>query len=1211
MKNRSVTNSIFALVAILLQPSMADSAESETSHVAVDNIAVFGEGASEPVSPTEWYGAGVRPTEKRSAEEERLGFHLPPGFDIQLIAAEPEIAKPLNMAFDFKGKLWITQTIEYPYPRTDGKLAGDCVKTLEDTDGDGTFDRITTFADGLNIPIGLLPYEDGVIVFSIPNLIHLRDTDGDGRCDQRNVILGPFDTSMDTHGMVNSLRRGDDGWIYACHGFNNRSVVKGSDGHVVSMTSGNTFRFRPDGSRVELFTSGQVNPFGMTVDRWGNRYTADCHSKPITMLVRGACNPSFGRPDDGLGFFPSMMDHSHGSTAISGLSFYDANQFPAEYRDQLYSGNVMTSRINRDRIQQTGATAIAQEVTDFMTSDDPWFRPVDIQLGPDGALYVADFYNRIIGHYEVPLDHPGRDRESGRIWKIRYRSSEPRLSATPIGDASNVQSCFEQLADANATRRQLALDALTSFAATQPTQVLSLARDRLKHGNNLMRIGAMWLLHRDESLSTEAMSELIQDSDAIVRHHALRALAERNSELEVDARTSLLPLVRSRLSDSDPSVVGSAAQAIAIHGDSADAARLVTRIMSSSATDPMLTARLRIALRDLITRKPECLESLSDDQNSRQANTIYCDVLLGIHSPFAAAFIIDELGRNEPGQNDLAQNELSQPSTLAWIQFAARHSNENDLDRLVAILRKQHSASPSEGRKMLSQLKDSIANRSTPEVIQWAESIVGESLRQVRASAHSDILPIDWRAEPGASWTTEKRKATDAEDDHQYQSSLSLGEKYTGVLRSGEFIAPGEVLFWLVGHNGHPNEIDSRLNRIHLVDVASDKSIKEACPPRSDIATKVVWDLTEYAGRLIRLELIDGDAGDAYAWIAVGRFSVEQLNPAGLNDEWTSTLDLISQYRLTSQALPLSELACDPLLDVNRRLQAAERFGELRDDPVTRITAWFLSRFPHDPVLNARFFALLNDSLPERVQESAELYRSIIRDGARTLTQANQRELARRFAASRELAPWLLESMDEGWLSPSLLHDKAIDTSLESTLTETFAARLASLKLLAAKESNDLVELRESILSQSLKEPGDLNRGTAIFQKHCATCHQLGGQGSLVGPQLDGIGARGSERLLEDILLPDRNVDKAFRTTSLLLDSGLVRVGLIRSETESTIELIENNGQVSQVDAASVTSRRASDRSLMPDGHSETIGVPGLVDLLQYMKLAAAPKKAP
>ncbi len=387
-------------------------------------------GAAEPITSADVYGQGVRETPKRSPQDEAAGFHLPEGFVAELVASEPQIAKPLNMAFDAEGRLWITDTTEYPYPAPLNGPAHDTIKVLSDQDRDGKYETVKTFADGLNIPIGILPVADGVICFSIPNLMHLKDTDGDGQCDERKVLLGPFDTTRDTHGMINAIRQGSDGWIYACHGFNNQSHVKAQDGSEIHLISGNTFRFKPDGSHVEQFTNGQVNPFGMTQDEFGNWFTADCHSKPITMLVQGGYYESFGRPHDGLGFVPAVMDHLHGSTAICGIAYYDAEHFPSDFRRKFFSGNVMTSRINCNRFQVDRDRIQLVEQPDFMTSDDPWFRPVDILLGPDGALYVADFYNKIIGHYEVRLDHPERDRTSGRIWRIVYRGSD--ASSRPL-----------------------------------------------------------------------------------------------------------------------------------------------------------------------------------------------------------------------------------------------------------------------------------------------------------------------------------------------------------------------------------------------------------------------------------------------------------------------------------------------------------------------------------------------------------------------------------------------------------------------------------------------------------------------------------------------------------------------------------------------------------------------------------------------------------
>ncbi|MGL4422746.1 MAG: DUF7133 domain-containing protein, partial [Gemmataceae bacterium] len=219
-----------------------------------------------------------------------------------------------------------------------------------------------------------------------------------------------------------------DNWIYACHGFANSSIVAGSDGHRVSMNSGHTFRFQADGSRIEVVSRGQVNPFGMTVDTNGFLYTADCHSKPITQIIPGAFYDSFGKPHDGLGYAPHVTKHDHGSTGLCGLVYYTGAMFPAEYRGRMFLGNVVTNRINSDKLEYAGSSPVAIEQPDFLTSTDPWFRPTDLKQGPDGALYITDFYNRIIGHYEVDLKHPGRDKLRGRVWRIVYDTAKSENS---------------------------------------------------------------------------------------------------------------------------------------------------------------------------------------------------------------------------------------------------------------------------------------------------------------------------------------------------------------------------------------------------------------------------------------------------------------------------------------------------------------------------------------------------------------------------------------------------------------------------------------------------------------------------------------------------------------------------------------------------------------------------------------------------------------
>ncbi len=343
-------------------------------------------------------------------EIERKSFQVAPGFEVNLYASDPKIAKPIQMNFDPQGRLWIASSETYPQIKP-GQKANDRVLVVEDIDGDGRAEKTTVFAEGLLIPTGIAPGDGGCYVANSTELLHLADTNGDGRADDARVVLSGFGTE-DTHHILHTLRWGPDGRLYLNQSIYIHSHIETPWG-VRRLNAGGIWRFQPETMRLEVLARGWVNSWGHHHDRFGQSFVTDgAGGEGINHLVPGAAyRTARGVPRILHGLNP-------GSPKYCGLEILSGRHLPQDWRGDLLTNDFRGNRVCRFKVTESGSSFQARLMPDLIRTKHVAFRPIDIKMGPDGAIYIADWYNPIIQHGEVDFRDPRRDHVHGRIWRV-------------------------------------------------------------------------------------------------------------------------------------------------------------------------------------------------------------------------------------------------------------------------------------------------------------------------------------------------------------------------------------------------------------------------------------------------------------------------------------------------------------------------------------------------------------------------------------------------------------------------------------------------------------------------------------------------------------------------------------------------------------------------------------------------------------------------
>lgn len=516
-------------------------------------------------------------------EKAAAKINVHPEFEVGLVAAEPLLEKAISMDWDPNGRIWVAETPEYPGGRTinknDRPIAPVFVKNpgttpqgdkeerpprdriswLEDTNGDGVMDKKHVFADGLELVTSLVFHRDGVIVAQAPDILWLRDKNGDGVCDmvegsEKVTLFTGFGT-FDTHAVINNFRWGMDGWVYGAVGYS-AGTPRSLDGkkEFGRITAG-VIRFRPDGSAIEQYAAGSCNTWGFDFAPDGEVFytTATCgeHFLHVVMPEKALARASVGGirsswvAPDHQKIFPAVkhtrpayvqIDWVGFFTAAAGCCIYNGGAWPDRYNGSHFTSETTMSLVHNELLTPKGVTFVAskeagREETEFVASTDLWFRPVHERIGPDGALYIVDFYNQAAIHNDTrgpahgarnAATRPDRDHHFSRIWRVQHKQAK----ALPPWkfDLKNPASVVRLLEHPNGWVRMTAHRLLSEQSPFYALQNLldGIAPERPAQ----TRIHSLWVLNNIGRLDQKNLVAALTDSDPKLRKNALRVVSE-------------------------------------------------------------------------------------------------------------------------------------------------------------------------------------------------------------------------------------------------------------------------------------------------------------------------------------------------------------------------------------------------------------------------------------------------------------------------------------------------------------------------------------------------------------------------------------------------------------------------------------------------------------------------------------------------------------
>lgn len=1182
----------------------------------------------------------------RQPEKEKASFQVPEGYEIELVASEAEgVGKPITVTWDHAGRMWTMTALEYPVDANENAAEAEAMYQKGGRDRVLVFDepwrkgpqRPRVFAEGLAIPLGLMPWKNGAMVQYGHEIRYYEDRDGDGKADGHRVVLGGFGI-QDSHLFPHQFERAPGGWFRLAQGLFNASRVVRPDGAAfasgakeVALNQCKLARAKLDGSDFELLTAGPNNIWGFATARDGTEFLQEANDlgHPVSEFIAGTHYPT-GSREKLRPYAPQLPESTPGQpmggTGLSGLALAEdgGSLFAAKWPEEkvFYLANPITNRVQivTQRKDAKGYPHYTKR-DDFLVSSDEWFRPVAVHFGPDGCLYIVDWYNKIISHNEVPRNHPDRDKTRGRIWRVKPRGVEPvkppDLTALPAA------ALVGELGGANARVARMAWEELgdrgdRSVTAALEKQALDASLPRAK------RLGALWALRELAAVKPDFIFRMAKDKDPAVLRETIEAVGDFKAPKDQEAamvRDAVLGSVALAVSPASPFDVKCALANAVRRLSPPPQVSLLERL--SQLTPPpggegrqayeadFLRYQIRWALESHPAETARYLTGAA--QAPIEARMLAVLALPPEKGAPALVGLLPQLKRPlDPAEAALLGSRLGQPEVAR--AFGALLG---DADRRASLLKSLLQLDPTAaGDPALRQ----AVGRATEAMVKadpGALPLAAELARRFRLKESAPLFRAQAAKAQGAELASVLRTLNEIQAADPELCRAHLDDEDAAVLHEalvgygatgGAAAVAGIAERWLHLSGAARQFAVTGMLASRESAVAFAKGL--AADGFSGFEPAVVERLAAVLGRedpafVNLLEKVKGllapvirFPGEEGAVIATdltleGPFTVESWvkldDPIDNRDSLLGVRGGGADFNFYDRRLRFYNGAADVVI-AERPMEA----GQWTHCAVTRDGAGRIALYlDGEPAgVSARPFdgrlEHLDIGRANRAGGTAGRFLEFrIRSEAMT-PDAIRREFRTSDPAGSSLAGMRQRVSGD---SPGLkvTGGAAVEWTADfpELLTpadaERLAAKFARVRALAER-------------------PGDAAAGELLFQATCMTCHAARGEGNAIGPNLSGAGAMGTESLLRNILTPNAQLESGYyRHDVTLADGGLVS-GFLASENEEWLVLRPPGADERAIPKKEVKEHRVSKRSLMPEGLLDGFEDRQVTDLFEYLK---------